>query len=149
MEYEERRQDALDLVLEAAVLLREHGPAHTTNEVLSWVSGRRLLFSGDLVFSGGTPFAVASSVAGSLAAPDRLRSLDARTIVPGHGDVCGPELIDDMVAYLRFLLETAREGYEAGLPPLHVARKTYLGRFAGWHDAERLAGNLHRAYPEV
>ncbi len=24
-----------------------------------------------------------------------------------------------------------------------------MGRFAGWHDAERLAGNLHRAYSEI
>jgi hypothetical protein len=37
--------------------------------------------------------------------------------------------------------------FECGEP--EAARGTDLGRFAGWHEAERLAGNLHRAYSEI
>ena len=88
-------------------------------------------------------------MAGSLLALERLRELGARTIVPGHGPVCGPEVIDDTVAYLRFIQEVARGSYEAGLGPLEAARQTELGRFADWHDSERLVGNLHRAYSEL
>ena len=77
------------------------GPAHTSNDVILWVPERKLLFSGDILFNGGTPFVIAGSVAGSLRALDTLRALvGAYTIVPGHGPVCGPEVIDDMVAYL-------------------------------------------------
>jgi cyclase len=38
-----------------------------------------------------------------------------------------------------------------GLPRGHQKhpRETDLGRFAGWPDAERLVGNLHRAYAEL
>ena len=43
----------------------------------------------------------------------------------------------------------ARAGFEAGLTPLEAARQATLGRFAHWHDAERIAGNLHRAYSEI
>jgi cyclase len=125
------------------------GPAHTTNDVVVWVPERRLLFAGDVLFNGGTPFVIAGSVAGSLAALDRLRALDAETIVPGHGRVCGPEVIDDVTAYLRFARETARRGFDASRGPLEAAQAAQLGRFAAWHDTERLPANLLRAYAEL
>ena len=124
------------------------GPAHTSNDVVLWVPERRLAFSGDIIFNGGTPFVIAGSVAGSLTALERLRASGAETIV-GARPVCDPEVIDDMAAYLRFVQELARKSFESGLVPLEAARGAELGRFAGWHDAERLAGNLHRAYSEI
>ena len=33
------------------------GPAHTTNDIIAWIPERKLLFSGDVIFNGGTPFA--------------------------------------------------------------------------------------------
>ena len=134
-----------ELLIEAIFV----GPAHTSNDTVYWIPERKLLFSGDLVFNAGTPFVIAGSVEGSLRALGRLRELDVETIVPGHGALCGPEMLDDMTAYLRFLQETARKGYEAGLSPLDLARQTDLGRFSGWHDSERLAGNIHRTYSEI
>jgi cyclase len=125
------------------------GPAHTTNDVVAWLPQQRVLFSGDLVFNGGTPFVVMGSVAGSLAALERLRQLGPEVIVPGHGSVCGPSAIDDQVAYLRFVQETARRGFDAGTPPLELARQTDLSRFGELHDPERLVGNVYRAYSEL
>ena len=37
----------------------------------------------------------------------------------------------------------------AGISPLHAARDTDLGRYTDWPDAERIVGNLHRAYAEL
>ena len=37
----------------------------------------------------------------------------------------------------------------AGVGPLQAARDTDLGRFTDWPDAERIVGNLHRAYAEL
>jgi cyclase len=125
------------------------GPAHTTNDVIAWVPQTRVLFAGDLVFNGGTPFVVMGSVAGSLVALERLRALKPEVIVPGHGPVCGPSVIDEQVAYLRFVQEVARRGFDAGLSPLDLAIATDLGRFATLHDPERIVGNLYRAYSEL
>jgi cyclase len=123
--------------------------AHTTNDSYVWIPERRLLFAGDLVFNGGTPFVLMGSVAGALQAIEQLRELGARTIVPGHGEVCGPEAYEPVEGYLRFVQETARRGKEAGLTPLEAARETDLGEWAGLLDAERIVGNLHRAYAEL
>ncbi|HLX88116.1 MAG TPA: MBL fold metallo-hydrolase, partial [Acidimicrobiales bacterium] len=47
-------------------------PAHTTNDVVAWIPDRGVLFTGDLVFNGGTPFVLMGSVSGALVALDRL-----------------------------------------------------------------------------
>jgi cyclase len=124
-------------------------PAHTTNDVVVWIPERSVLFSGDLVFVGGTPFVAMGSLSGSMAALDWLRKLGAKTLVPGHGPVSTTAAIDDVQEYLRFIQDTARRGKRAGLAPLELARQTDLGRFAELTDSERLVGNLYRAYAEL
>ncbi len=125
-------------------------PAHTTNDSIVWIPGRSVLFAGDLIFNGGTPFMLMGSVAGAIEVLTGLiKPLGAATIVPGHGDVCGPEAIDDALGYLRFVLDVARQGKAAGLSPLEAAMETDLGRYAGLHDRERIVGNLHRAYADL
>ncbi|MFI0407333.1 MBL fold metallo-hydrolase [Actinomadura sp. 3N508] len=125
-------------------------PAHTTNDSIVWIPDRRVLFCGDLLFNGGTPFLMQGSVAGAIKVLEEVVApLDAEVIVPGHGPVAGPELIDRVVAYARFVQATARAGKAAGLAPLEAAREADLGPFAELTDAERLVGNLHRAYAEL
>jgi cyclase len=125
-------------------------PAHTTNDSIVWIPERSLVFAGDLLFNGGTPFALQGSVSGWIDVLENvLRPLGARTFVPGHGPVCGPEVIDDMLKYLRFIQDTARQAKAAGLSPLDAARATDLGEFKDLLDSERIVGNLHRAYLEL
>jgi cyclase len=125
------------------------GPAHTTNDIIGWLPSERILLSGDLVFNGGTPFVVMGSVSGSLASVQKLKALGATTIVPGHGAVCGPDVLDDQEAYLRFVQDVARRGFDDGTPPLDAALAADLGPFGEWHDPERIVGNLYRAYSEL
>jgi len=126
------------------------GPAHTTNDILVWIPDQSVLYAGDLLFNGGTPFLMSGSVAGAVRVLEEVVApLDARTIVPGHGPVCGPAVIDEVLDYLRLVLDVARRAREAGLSPLDAARETDFGRFAAWTDAERIVGNLHRAMAEL
>ncbi|GAB1331552.1 MBL fold metallo-hydrolase [Streptomyces sennicomposti] len=125
-------------------------PAHTTNDSLIHLPERSVLFAGDLLFPGGTPFVLMGSLSGAIEVLEKVvRPLGARTIVSGHGPVGGAEVIDDMLDYLRFVEGLARRAREAGLTPLEAAREACLGRFADLLDAERIVGNLHRAYAEL
>jgi cyclase len=125
-------------------------PAHTTNDSIVWIPERSVLFTGDLLFNGGTPFVLMGSIAGSIDVLENvLKPLDAQTIVPGHGEVSGPQLIDDVLGYLHFIQQTAQSAKAAGLTPLEAARNTNLGQYADLLDPERLVGNLHRAYSEL
>ncbi|WP_369192165.1 hypothetical protein [Streptomyces sp. R08] len=61
-----------------------------------------MLISGDLLFNGGTPFGVMGSVRWALSVlKERIKPFDARTIIPGHSEVCGPEVVDEVLGYLR------------------------------------------------
>lgn len=125
------------------------GPAHTPNDVVAWVPERGVLFTGDVVWSGVTPYLLMGSITGSLEALARMRALGASVIVPGHGQVGGPELLDATEAYVRWIRKIARDGLRRGTSPLTAAREADLGAFAGLLDSERLVGNLHRAYAEL
>jgi cyclase len=125
-------------------------PAHTTNDSIIHIPDRSVLFAGDLLFNGGTPFLLLGSIAGAIEVLEQVvRPLGAATIVPGHGPVCGPEVIDDVLGYLHFIQDLARDGKAAGLSPLDAARRADLGAYARLTDAERVVGNLHRAYLEL
>ena len=125
-------------------------PAHTTTDSSVWIPEREVVFAGDLLFNGGTPFALMGSISGWIEVLETvLRPLGARTLVPGHGPVCGPEVIDDQLAYLRFIQRAAAEAKASGLAPLEAARQLDLGEFTGLLDNERVVGNLHRAYLEL
>ena len=61
---------------------------------MAWLPEEKALYTGDLVFHGGTPFVLMGSVSGSFAAIDRMRAFEAQVIAPGQGTVCGPEVLD-------------------------------------------------------
>src|SRR5206468_64775 len=117
--------------------------------VVAWLPEQRVLFTGDLVFNGGTPFMLMGSVVGFLEALPRLREFGAATLVPGHGPVCEPAAIDDVERYARFVLVVAGKARDAGVAALDAAREVDLGEFAHLHDPERIVGNLHRAMAEL
>jgi cyclase len=125
------------------------GPAHTTNDVIAWLPDQQVVFAGDVIFNGVTPFVLMGSVAGALAAVERIRELNAVIIVPGHGKTGGPELLDETRDYLKWIQKLAKEGKAAGLSPVDTARQTDLGQYAELLDAERIVGNLTRAYAEL
>ncbi|HEX8007441.1 MAG TPA: MBL fold metallo-hydrolase [Trebonia sp.] len=125
------------------------GPAHTTNDVVVWLPGDRVLFAGDVAMSGVAPFNLMGSVRGALRALDELRRLGPRTIVCGHGPVTGPEVLDETAAYLEWIQALAADGAARGLSPLQVAHDAGFGAFGHLIDFERVVGNLHRAYAEL
>ena len=60
--------------------------AHTSNDSLVWLPEQAVLFCGDLLFNGGTPFLLMGSVKGAIdVLTNVVAPIPARVIVPGHG----------------------------------------------------------------
>jgi cyclase len=125
------------------------GPAHTTNDVVVWLPDEQVLFAGDVVLSGITPFNLMGSVSGALTAIKRLRELDPGTVICGHGPVTGPEIFDQNADYLTWIQRLAYQGTEQGITPLQLAQEADLAIFDHLLDPERIVGNLHRAYADL
>lgn len=144
-------EDALTITPGTRPLEVRHpgGPAHTRGDAYVWLPEQRVLFTGDLVFHGGMPFALSGSPAGWLGALQQMAALEPQTVVPGHGPVGGPELFEPVADYLTFLIEAAKDAHARGYSAKEAAVRVDLGRFADLGERERIVGNLHRALAEL
>ncbi len=129
--------------------LIEVGPAHTRGDTLVHVPSERVLFSGDILFSGAHPIAWAGPVSNWIAACDRILAMDVDVIVPGHGPLAGPEAVRELRAYFEYLYAQARACHAQGMTPLQAARSLSLDRWADWGEHERLVVNLANIYGEL
>jgi cyclase len=129
------------------------GPAHSTNNVGVWLPEQKVMFAGDLAFSGGHPIFLEGSMAGFKQAVQRMRELAPAALLPGHGPACrGDEVgrvLDELEAYVDHIAAIATESHAAGLSPLEAAQKHRDGPYRDWPEAERVVCNLHRAYVEL
>ena len=142
-------RERMSLDIGRRVELLHFGPAHTTCDAVVWLPDERVLFAGDVLFSGSAPFVLMGSLTGSMNVLEDLARLDPEIVVCGHGEVAGPHLLEETAAYLQWVELLAVEGTARGLAPLEMARAADLDRFAHLSEPERLVGNLHRAYAEL
>ena len=135
------------------VRLLDLGPAHTAADTVLHVPAARTVFTGDLVFAGGTPIVWAGPVANWIRACRRMLELDVDTVVPGHGPVSTVESLGAVTEYLEALVEDAGDRHAAGMPVddavLDIARSPGWQRRIAAPEAERLAANVRAVYREL
>jgi glyoxylase-like metal-dependent hydrolase (beta-lactamase superfamily II) len=129
--------------------LIEVGPAHTRGDTLVHVAAERVLFSGDILFSGAHPIVWAGPVSNWIAACERILALDVEVIVPGHGPPSGPAAVRELQAYFEYLYQQARACHAEGMTALQAARSIALERWADWGEGERLVVNIANIYGEL
>ena len=130
------------------VRLIEVGPAHTRGDVLVHSLDDRVLFTGDILFIGGTPIVWEGPVDNWIRACEQIESLDVEVVVPGHGPLTDPAGARAVREYLVYVSDQARARYDAGLSAAEAARDIALGEYADWTDTERIAVNVHTLYRE-
>ncbi len=99
-----------------------------------------VLFAGGLVSNGRIPQLRDGNLAGWLSALDQLHELPVRQVVPGHGEVGGPALLEDTAAYLRALDAKVRSLYKEGVGLGQAVDAATLPDYARW----ALYSTLHR-----
>ncbi|HEV2979927.1 MAG TPA: MBL fold metallo-hydrolase [Solirubrobacteraceae bacterium] len=129
--------------------LIEVGPAHTRGDILVHVASDRVLFCGDILFSGAHPIVWAGPVSNWIAVCERILAMDVETIVPGHGPPASPDAVRELKAYFEYLYEQARERHAAGMSALAAARSIGADRWAQWGNRERLVVNIASIYAEL
>jgi glyoxylase-like metal-dependent hydrolase (beta-lactamase superfamily II) len=131
------------------VHLIQVGPAHTAGDVIVHVPDARLLYSGDILFVGGTPIAWAGPIDRWIAALERILDMDVETILPGHGPVSGKSEVGEMREYLVHVEQQARRRYEEGLSVDDAIASIDLGRWADLPEHGRLAQNVINVYQQL
>lgn len=106
--------DRLNLHLGGEVLELSFHPGHTRNNTVAYLPSQRVVFTGDNVCSAGLPSFQDSTLAEWFDALDFIESLNADVVVPGHGDVGGPELISGFRDLGRDLIHRVARAIENG-----------------------------------
>lgn len=88
------------------------GGAHSPEDLMLFVEEDRVLFAGDLFFTGRIPFVGNADSRAWLAALDRMTPLHPKVVLPGHGDLSTDPAKDvsltrDYLTYLRERMGTA------------------------------------------
>ena len=98
----------IDLGGETVELIRT-APSHTEGSVIVYLPARKLLFSGDILFTDFHPFMADGDVPGWARTLDSLIAMDVERIVPGHGPLSTKKDLREMKEYLLLFDAKARE----------------------------------------
>ncbi len=129
-----------------AVEFIDPGPSHSPGSILVSVPRDKVVFAGDILFTGYHPYLGEGDLAGWLKALDRIAAMDADKIVPGHGPLSGKKDVADMKEYLVAFDRNARElcARSADLETVFAGMKKALPQRA---EADFLIkGNLEARY---
>lgn len=98
----------IDLGGETVELIRV-APSHTEGSVIVHLPARKLLFSGDILFTDFHPFMADGDISGWTKSLDALLAMDVERIIPGHGPLSTKKDLREMKEYLLLFDVTARE----------------------------------------
>jgi len=98
----------IDLGGEEVQLIRT-APSHTAGSLVVYLPAKKLLFSGDILFTDFHPFLADGDIPGWTKTIDALLAMDLERIIPGHGPLSGKKDLIEMKDYLLLFDNKARE----------------------------------------
>jgi glyoxylase-like metal-dependent hydrolase (beta-lactamase superfamily II) len=134
------------------------GRGHTRGDTIAWLPKERVLFSGDLVEYGATPYCGDAHFTDWPGTLDRVASFGAQALVPGRGEaLTTPEKvsegIDETRAFLQDVFRIAREGAASDQPLKQVydrAMQELRPKYGHWVIFDHcMPFDVSRAYDEA
>ncbi|OGW73111.1 MAG: MBL fold metallo-hydrolase, partial [Nitrospirae bacterium RIFOXYB2_FULL_43_5] len=105
------------------------GHSHTDGSITVYLPDKKILFSGDILFTGYHPFIGDGSIGEWVKALDHIMTMNVEKIIPGHGPLSNKKDIQDMKDYLIAFDKKAKE----------LAAKS--------NDAEYIASEIKKSLP--
>jgi glyoxylase-like metal-dependent hydrolase (beta-lactamase superfamily II) len=134
------------------------GCGHTRGDTIAWLPTERVLFSGDLVEYGATPYCGDAHFTDWPGTLERVASFGAQALVPGRGEaLTTPEKVGQGIAETRSFLQDvfriAREGAAADQPLKQVydrALQELRPKYGHWVIFDHcMPFDVSRAYDEA
>lgn len=125
--------DRIELDLGGRTLdLRAWKAAHTDNDLTVFDTKTRTLFAGDLVFMEHLP-TLDGSLLGWIGQMDALATIEARSVVPGHGPVADwPKALQAQRRYFEVLAGDIRQAIADGRPLAETVKTAGRSEAANW-----------------
>ncbi len=136
------------------VELIEVGPAHTAGDSIVVVPDAGVVYTGDILFIGGTPIVWAGPLSNWIDACDLMLGMDVEHVVPGHGPVTGKAGVTAVRDYLAYVDGAATARHAAGVDAFDAARDIAreIGAsedFSELGEFGRIAVNVEAVYRQL
>jgi glyoxylase-like metal-dependent hydrolase (beta-lactamase superfamily II) len=140
------------------VQIKHIGKGHTKGDTIAWLPQDKVLFSGDLVEEGTTPYCGDAYLSEWPETLEKLRAFGAERLVPGRGAaLMSREAVDRSIAgtaqFLRDMRAKVEEGVRAGKGLKDVYESTYAAlapKYGSWVIFEHCQPfNITRCFDEV
>ncbi|MBI4764182.1 MAG: MBL fold metallo-hydrolase [Deltaproteobacteria bacterium] len=131
------------------VNLIEVGPAHTEGDIMVYLPGDKLLFSGDVVMTSVTPVSWHGPSANLIKAMSTILGLEVNVLVPGHGPIVDKSFAQKLKEYWEYTAEEARKQYDKGISALEAGiALASTGKFSNFPLPATNIANVHMLYRE-
>lgn len=91
------------------IQLIHNAPSHTTGSLMVYLPAKKIIFTGDILFTDFHPFLADGDFSGWAKNLESLLAMDIKQIVPGHGPLSSKKDVLDMKEYLELFDHKARE----------------------------------------
>ena len=128
------------------------GPAHTRGDAFVLVQEDNLLFGGDVITNRFFPIILDESGAGWIKVLDQAAKLKPVTVVPGHGETGGADLIAQERAFLAAMQSRTQELKGQGKSVdqiVGLATAELKTKYPRWENPEFLEAGIRRFYAEA
>ncbi len=132
------------------IILRYLGIGHTVGDLVVWLPGERVLFTGDLVVVNQLPWLGEGETREWLKTLARMKALPYERIVPGSGPVGDRRSVERFERYLSAVRRVVIEAFLKRQPLEQLKRTTSFPEYS--HDLkyrEWLPLNLEHAYRQM
>jgi glyoxylase-like metal-dependent hydrolase (beta-lactamase superfamily II) len=107
--------ETLTLNLGETTLALHHVGGHSDDSIVVHAVEDRVLLTGDNITSARHPYKGHACFSEWIEALEFMDTLDVDTIVPGHGEICGPDEIGRFVDYMRALESLTSASIQEGM----------------------------------
>ena len=122
-----------------------HLPGHTPSETAVFIPQERVVFTGDNIFYKTQAFLHEAVPNDWLKSLETLKTLDADKVVPGHGEVCTLDYLDEQAAFIRDWIQAAREAVEKGWSLEEAQERiSFLDRYPMGAEMEEFGRELQK-----
>lgn len=123
---------------------------HKPDLTMLWLPEQKVLFPSDLVFEGRYPYMLGGSdVPTWISALRSLSEFEAEVIFPGHGTLCGQEVIDSLIDYMETSWKIVSAHIEKGHSLEEILADPVLPRPAGWTREQLFEPNIRAIFEQI
>ncbi len=130
--------------------IRFFGHAHTTGCIFTWLPREKILFTGDACVNGPFNYMGDSDTASWIDVLSRAQSLAPEKVVPGHGALGGPEVLEKQKRYFLELRARVAPLVQAGKSLEETQRQADVPMWREWTGQPQMKpDNIAHVYREL